>query len=76
MVRATGIRQVRKFTVFNRWGEIVFEQSNFLPNDPRFGWDGRVRGVRLTSDVFVYIAEVECDNDVKYSYKGNVSLIN
>jgi hypothetical protein len=76
MVRASGIKQVKKFTIYNRWGEIVFEKANFMPNDPGSGWDGRIKGIRATSDVYVYIADVVCDNDVHYSYKGNVTLIN
>ena len=76
MVRASGIKQVRRFTIYNRWGEIVFERTNVLPNDPSGGWDGRIKGVKATSDVYVFIADVICDNDVHYSYKGNVTLIN
>ena len=76
MVRATGIKEVKQFTIFNRWGQIVFEKQNFRPNDPSAGWDGKVKGVPATSGVFVYIAEVVCENDIRYVYKGNVTLIN
>jgi gliding motility-associated-like protein len=76
MVRATGIKQVKKFTVFNRWGEIVFEKTNFSPNIPSLGWDGKVRGVKASPDVYVYMAEVICENDLHYTYKGNVTIIN
>jgi gliding motility-associated-like protein len=76
-VRASGIKSVKRFRVYNRWGEIVFERSNFNPTIPdvRFGWDGKIRGVPATPDVFIYTAEVICDNDVPYTYKGNVTLI-
>jgi PKD repeat protein len=76
MVRATGIKEVKQFTIFNRWGQVVFEKQNFRPNDPSTGWDGKVKGVPATSGVFVYIAEVICENDIRYVYKGNVTLIN
>jgi gliding motility-associated-like protein len=76
MVRATGIKQVKQFTIFNRWGEIVFEKTNFSPNIPSVGWDGKVRGVKASPDVYVYIAEVICENDLHYTYKGNVTIIN
>jgi hypothetical protein len=52
------------------------EKQNFRPNDPSTGWDGKVKGVPATSGVFVYIAEVICENDIRYVYKGNVTLIN
>ena len=75
MVRATGIKAVKSFRVFNRWGEIVFERSNFAPNQKQFGWNGMFRGVLANPDVFVYTVEVLCENDVPFTYKGNVTLI-
>lgn len=75
MVRASGIQLVKKFIIFNRWGEIVFERSNVPPNNPQYGWNGTIKGVKASSDVYVYIAEVICENGTSYSYKGNVTLL-
>ena len=50
--------------IFNRWGNLVFEKQSFQPNDPKYGWDGKVKGVLATPDVYVYIAEVACDNGI------------
>jgi len=66
---------VKSFKIFNRWGGLVFDKSNFNPNDPKFGWDGKINGVVPQPDVFVYIAEVICENGSAYSYKGNVTLL-
>ena len=74
MVRGTGIT-VKSLRIFNRWGNLVFEKQSFPPNEPKYGWDGKVKGVLATPDVFVYIAEVVCDNGTPYFYKGNVSLL-
>ncbi len=74
MVRGKGII-VKTFRIFNRWGELVFEKTNFNPNDVKYGWDGKVRGVPATPDVFVYTADVICDNGVIYTYKGNTTLL-
>ena len=75
MVRGVGISSVKSFRVYNRWGQVVFERNNFPPNTPAFGWDGKVKGVMSTPDVFVYTAEVLCENNESYTYKGNVTLI-
>ncbi len=74
MVRGTGIT-VKSLRIFNRWGNLVFEKQSFPPNEPKYGWDGKVKGVLASPDVFVYIAEVVCDNGTPYFYKGNVSLL-
>lgn len=75
MVRGSGIGSVRSFRVFNRWGQVVFERSNFPPNVPAFGWDGNINGKPAEPAVYVYTVEVVCDNGIPYTYKGNVTLI-
>jgi hypothetical protein len=75
MVRGKGISRVRSFRIFSRWGELVFEKTNFQPNDPAFGWDGRIRGATGPSEVYVFIADVICENDLINTYKGNVTLL-
>jgi gliding motility-associated-like protein len=75
MVRGSGIAQVKTFRVFNRWGEVVFERGNFSPNNPTYGWDGKIKGVVGPPDVYVYTAEVICENGTSYTYKGNVSVL-
>lgn len=75
MVRASGIKSVKSFRIFNRWGQVVFEKSNFIPNEKISGWDGMILGKAANPDVYVYTCEVICENDVTYTYKGNVTLI-
>jgi|GEM_PF-2509195 len=74
MVRATGISSVRSFRIYNRWGKVVFERNNFPPNSPDFGWNGMSGGRLADSGVYVYTAEVLCENGVPYTFKGNVTL--
>jgi len=75
MVRATGIQLVKSFKIYNRWGQVVFDRANFVPNDPKTGWDGRVNGVIQPSEVYIYTCEVVCDNGTPFVYKGNVAII-
>jgi gliding motility-associated-like protein len=74
-VMGTGVKIVKSFMIFNRWGELLFQKENFVPNNPSFGWDGTIRGQKSPPDVFVYICNVLCENDIPYSYKGNVAII-
>jgi gliding motility-associated-like protein len=75
MVRGSGIVTIKSFRIFNRWGELIFERNNFPPNDAKYGWDGKVRGVIGGPDVYVFTAEVLCENGTPFTYKGNISLI-
>ncbi|MBS1741978.1 MAG: PKD domain-containing protein [Bacteroidetes bacterium] len=75
MVRGKGIVSVQYFRIFNRWGEVVFERNNFPPNNPTYGWDGKIKGKFSPPGVFVYTAGVICENGTPYEYKGNVTII-
>ena len=55
--------------IFNRWGELVFESDSFA--DP---WDGRYKGKPATSDVYVYLFQLEI-GDVRFEEKGDVTLL-
>ncbi|TVR79294.1 MAG: PKD domain-containing protein [Chitinophagaceae bacterium] len=56
--------RISTFRIFNRWGEIVFEATNFSPNEENFGWDGTFRSQAQSSEVFTYYVEAICiDND-------------
>ncbi|MFT3933604.1 MAG: PKD domain-containing protein [Chitinophagaceae bacterium] len=74
-VRASGIASVKSFRIFNRWGRLLFERTNFPPNSPEYGWDGRINGKLADPGVYIYIADVICENGIPYSYKGNVTLL-
>ncbi len=73
--RGSGIFKIKLLRIFNRWGEVVFEKVNFSPNDPTAGWDGTVKGVKQNSDVFVYTAEVLCENNTPMILNGNIALL-
>ncbi len=71
----TGVEVVESFVIADRWGEIVFSAQNFQPNDPDFGWDGRLQGEFLNPGVFVYFAKVRFTDGRVELYKGDVTLI-
>lgn len=59
-----------EFKVFNRWGQLVYNNSN-----PAQGWDGRHNGRDAPSDVYVYIIVVRYLNGTEETKRGNVTLI-
>lgn len=73
--RGTGIFKIQNLKIFNRWGEVVFEKSNFNPNDASAGWNGTFKGKPLSPDVYVYILQVLCENNSVLTFKGNIALI-
>jgi gliding motility-associated-like protein len=74
-VRGRGLERVKTLRIFNRWGEVVFEQNNFPVNDPLYGWNGTYKGNKPHPDVYVYQVEVFCENSEIIRFEGNVALI-
>lgn len=58
------------FTIFNRWGQLVFQTSN--PND---GWDGTYEGHEEEMGVYVYELRTVFTNGRVKTAQGNVTLI-
>lgn len=73
--RGTGVFTIKSFKIFNRWGQQIFHNANFNANDSNAGWDGTINGQSVTPDVFVYVMEVVCENNVILTYKGDITLI-
>jgi gliding motility-associated-like protein len=74
-VRGEGLRELKSFRVFNRWGEQVFERKNISANDEANGWDGTFKGAQLNPDVYVYLIEGVCDTGDPVLWKGDVTLV-
>ena len=73
--RGTGLYSIRSMRIFNRWGEPVFEATNFKANDASKGWNGTFRNKPAPNDVYVYFVEVICENNSVIMYSGNIALI-
>lgn len=58
------------FRVYNRWGELLYNNDN-----PTMGWDGRYKGIVVPPDVYAYYIEVVIDGCMSRSKKGNVTVI-
>jgi len=65
-----GLLKSYKFTVFNRWGQVVFTSTN-----PQRGWDGTVSGKPQPTGVFVWFCSYQFDNNPAKEAKGTVLLI-
>jgi len=66
---------VEELKVVNRWGGVVFENKNFLPNDLQNGWDGTYQGESMNIGVYVYTATVRFVDGEVIRYSGDVSIL-
>lgn len=66
------IKKVKNLSVFNRYGQKLFESLNAPANDRKYGWDGRVNGKRVDFDTYVYFAAVEYLDGSVQTFKGTI----
>ncbi|MBS1597630.1 MAG: gliding motility-associated C-terminal domain-containing protein [Bacteroidetes bacterium] len=69
------IRSLKDFSIFNRWGQKVFQVINAPANDPDFGWKGFINGKAAEPGAYVYFVNVSFTDGTEQLYKGTVILI-
>ena len=69
------VELIEVMQIYNRWGALVFENRNFLPNKPAAGWDGRHKAKRLKPAVFTWLALVRFRNGKVAWRSGSVTLM-
>ncbi|MEM6963583.1 MAG: gliding motility-associated C-terminal domain-containing protein [Bacteroidota bacterium] len=73
-----GVANIDQVTIFDRWGEVVYNVQNIAPTpfeDFDNGWDGRLNGKIMNPGVFVYLIEVTFDDGITLLYRGDVTLL-
>lgn len=73
--KISGVLNFYKMTVFNRWGQMIFQS-----NDALYGWDGTFQGVLCPAGVYVYSIEYSFGTDLsdfkQMIKRGTVTLLN
>jgi gliding motility-associated-like protein len=71
----SGIEEIAEMTIFDRWGNLMFQLFHFPPNDPGYSWDGRMNDRLLNPGVYIYkIVVLHKDNTREVKF-GDVTLV-
>ena len=69
------VQEIEQLIVFDRWGGMMFEQNNFLPNDEIAGWDGTAKGKTANGGIYTYFTEVRFLDGVVVLFEGDILLV-
>jgi gliding motility-associated-like protein len=73
--RGKGVRVIKSFRIYNRWGQLLFERSDIPLNDYSNAWDGSYLGEAPRPDVYVWVIDAICDTGQPLNLKGDVTII-
>lgn len=69
------VANIQQVLIFDRWGKILFERNDLLPNDSQLGWDGTYAGQSVPVGVYTYFVSIELQNGQTRTYKGDLTLL-
>ena len=69
------VDEVLSFRVFTRWGEEVYADTNFAPNNAQRGWDGQFRGRPAHVGTYVWSVQIRLYNGDIQEETGTVMLM-
>ncbi len=71
-----GVESIHYFRIYDRWGNLVHQENNLLPNPGGAGkWDGTREGSLMNPGVYVYVAEVGFLDGETLVFRGDITLI-
>jgi PKD repeat protein len=70
-----GVDAIELLQVFDRWGDLVFENKNFKPSVLSSGWDGTFRGEDAPAGVYAYFMKIKFIDGTVQLFKGDVTVL-
>jgi gliding motility-associated-like protein len=69
------VANVKSMRIFDRWGNFIYERTNFAPNDIQLGWNGLRDNEVLEMGVYIYFIELDFTDGHTEIVKGDVTIV-
>ena len=66
---------INELSIYDRWGNQVFTNRDFLSNDPSEGWDGTFQNSTAEQGVYVYLIRYFEGNSRENVIRGDITVI-
>ncbi len=74
-IMGKGFAQILTLNIYDRWGNLVFNQKSGEINDSNGGWDGLFTGRTAPTGVYHYYAKIVYLDLIEESFVGDLTLI-
>jgi gliding motility-associated-like protein len=71
----SGVKSIREFKIFDRWGELLYSKSNVRLNVPVDGWDGKYNGKVVNNGVYICYIYLELENGKEEKFYSDLTLL-
>ncbi|MEO6188972.1 MAG: gliding motility-associated C-terminal domain-containing protein, partial [Saprospiraceae bacterium] len=69
------IEEIETLSIFDRWGELIWQKQHFKSNDINLGWDGTFGGKNVLPGVYVWHAKLRLKESKLLEEKGDVTVL-
>ena len=69
------VEDLARRKIYDRWGSLVFQQNDLLPNDASKGWDGLVGKKKAAPGVYIWQGMVELSDGEMDVRNGDVTVV-
>ena len=66
---------IKNLSIYDRWGERIWQKQNFTPNELQQGWDGKYKDQDIMPGVYVWHAEIILKDGSVVVEKGDVTVV-
>jgi len=67
--------QIQQFSIYDRWGNQLYNENNFFIDDISKFWNGNVQNRKAPTGVYVYYLELISEEGSVEKYAGDLTLI-
>ncbi len=70
-----GVKIIRRLSIADRWGALLFDVVDLIPNQPEVGWDGTAQGKSVLPGVYLFWTELERLDGSTFTTAGTVTVV-
>jgi len=69
------VESILQLSIFDRWGDHIFEGQNLNPNETGAGWDGTFKGKKMNPGIFVYYFRILMKDGTTMTKYGDITML-
>jgi CHU_C Type IX secretion signal domain/SprB repeat len=69
------VASINFFTIYDRWGSLVFRSDHLQPGLQSLDWDFKFNGREVNTGIYSWVAQVVYKDDVVLFHKGDLTIV-